>query len=123
MSNDNAEIPNALFRQSVTGIAFALTLGHTHICVLDEIAHSDRDRSRAKMRRNNFVGPAIGLGRRGLVEHRHAPNWIGKEHGGVDEPITNYYRLTRAGWLMHDLLAEAGMVSSVTERKLRKLVA
>lgn len=122
MSNDNSEAPNALFRQSVTGIAFSLTLGHTHIAVLDEIAHSDRDRAKVKMRRNNFVGPAIGLGRRGLIEHRHNPPFVEKKRG-FDEPITNYYRLTKAGWLMHDLLAEAGMVDAVVDRKLRRLVA
>lgn len=120
--NDNLEAPNNLFRQSVTGVAFALTLGHTHIAVLDEIAHSDRDRAKVKMRRNNFVGPAIGLGRRGLVEHRYNPPFVDAKRG-LDEPITNYYRLTKAGWLMHDLLAEAGMVDAVVDRKLRRLVA
>lgn len=120
--NDNLEAPNNLFRQSVTGIAFSLTLGHTHIAVLDEIAHSDRDRAKHKMRRNNFVSPAIGLCRRGLVEHRHNPPFVDAKRG-LDEPITNYYRLTKAGWLMHDLLAEAGMVDAVVDRKLRKLVA
>jgi len=120
--NDNAETPNPLFRQSVTGIAFSLTLGHTHIAVLDEIAHCDRDRARKQMRRNNFVGPAIGLCRRGLVEHRHNPPFVNAKNN-FDEPITNYYRLTKAGWLMHDLLAEAGMVDAVSDRKLRRLVA
>ncbi len=120
--NDNSEAPNTLFRQSVTGIAFSLTLGHTHIAVLDEIAHCDRDRASKQMRRNNFVGPAIGLCRRGLVEHRSNPPFAeGKSK--LNEPITNYYRLTKAGWLMHDLLAEAGMVDAVVDRKLRRLVA
>lgn len=84
--NDNLEAPNALFRQSVTGIAFALTLGHTHIAVLDEIAHSDRDRASKKMRRHHFVGPANGLIRRGLVEHRHNPPFV-KSNNNVDGTV------------------------------------
>ena len=64
-----------------------------------------------------------GLERRGLLEHRHGPNFVGAMTGPMGEPITHYYRLTRAGWLTHDLLAEAGMVARVESRAQRRLVA
>lgn len=120
MTNDNEAVPNPALRRYATGQAFVLTLGHTHIAVLEAIAHGRRE----LVGRNNWVGPARGLGMRGLVEHKHSPNFVGKQHGEMAEPITNYYRLTRAGWLTLDLLAEAGLAETVPARsKQRRLVA
>lgn len=113
--NDDQPVPNPLLRRSATNTAFVLTLGHSHISVLDIIAHDERSRP------SHWVGPAHGLIRRGLVEHRCSPNWRGR--GNEGGRTSDFYRLTRAGWLMHDLLAEAGMVSPVADKALRKLVA
>lgn len=121
MTNDNQPVPNAMLREHATGFAFTLTMPKSAVWFLDAIAHGDRDRNRRLPCR--FISGARACQDRGLIEHRHKPNWIGKGGGTFGEPITNYYRLTRAGWLMHDLLAEAGLVDAVEDKKMRRLVA
>jgi hypothetical protein len=118
VSNDNIQTPNPLLREASTSTAFNLTLSRYHVQVLDQLAHGECSRIDG---RSIWVPTAIGLGRRGLIEHRHNPNWLG-DHKSAGR-INDYYRLTRAGWLMHDLLAEAGLVQRVESRAQRKLVA
>jgi hypothetical protein len=121
--NDNQEIPNLILREAATSSAFLLQLSKTHIAALDMLAHDDRSRWPAGMR-DLFITGVRGLIERGLVIHAVNPNHKGQRppHTSSDT-LSDYYRLTRAGWLMHDLLAEAGMVDAVTSKKQRRLVA
>lgn len=119
--NDNQTVPNVALREHVTGFAFTLTMPKSAVWFLDAIAHCDRNRNRRVPCR--FISGAHACQDRGLIEHRHAPNWIGEKYVNMEEPITNYYRLTKAGWLMHDLLAECGMVEAVSDKRLRKVIA
>lgn len=116
MVNDNETAPNAALREFATSHAFVMTLTRNQIVALNIIATGQDD-----FRFSRFVSATKELGVRGLLEHRYSPDHNGKRNSGG--PITDYYRLTRAGWLMHDLLAEAGLAKPVVERALRKLVA
>lgn len=126
MSNDNAEVPNPDLRRAATSAAFSLTLSRNQVGVLDAVAHGSRQITRGTVRSDSlWVPTAWQLKRLGLLMHC-------SDEGGWKKPdermptthdITDYYRLTRAGWLMHDLLAEAGLVERVTARKLRSKVA
>lgn len=126
MTNDNREAPNPALAAAVTSTAFAITLSRNHIIVLNEIARSGST-APAKgigLSRNIWVPLVGGVIRRGLVEHRHNPPFArSKVKSGEHWPVTDFYRLTVAGWLMHDLLAEAGLVDRIEDRKLRRLVA
>lgn len=117
--NDNQIIPNPNLRQHATDHAFIVTMRRSHISVLTAIAHGDRSLAVGKAG-SLWVPAARQLGDRGLVEHRYSPDWNGNI-GSHDENINAYYRLTKAGWHMHGLLLEAGMVMEVTKK--RKLVA
>lgn len=122
--NDNAEIPNAALRSHVTEHSFVLTMRKMHIAAMVCIAHADRTYLdfRKMFGRDDWVGACRGLERRGLMKHQYGPDFTGKNtHGG---PITNNYRLTRAGWAVFDLLVEAGMADAIDRRSSkRKLVA
>lgn len=121
--NDNPEIPNKALRAHVTDHSFVLTLRKTHIAVLAEIAHGIRPERRPGFV-DHFIPAVHGVIRRGLLEHRHRPNFIGKTEGKVSEPITNYYRLTRAGWAVFDLMVEAGLAEAIDNKSAkRRLVA
>jgi hypothetical protein len=114
--NDNAEIPNTALRDHVTGHAFVLALGKTHIPVLVAIAHDDRSMATGRVG-SLWVPAARGLQDRGLVEHRYKPNFAGKLDHRMADPISHTYRLTRAGWAVFDLLVEAGFAASVDRRR------
>lgn len=121
--NDNPEIPNKALRDHVSDHSFVLTLRKTHITVLAQIAHGVRPERRPGVV-DHFISAVHGVIRRGLVEHRHQPNFIGKTHGNMAEPITNYYRLTRAGWAVFDLMVEAGLADAIDKKSAkRRLVA
>jgi hypothetical protein len=116
--NDNPPIPNVALRDHVSDHSFVLTLRKTHITFLIALAHGERSTL------GDWVTPSRGLQSRGLIVHRHAPNFIGKHFGSTTEPITNYYRLTRAGWAVFDLLVEAGLAVEIDRKSSkRKLVA
>lgn len=123
--NDNQPVPNPTLRDHVTQIGFNLSLTRRMIGVLDEIAHNERDRNRASVwaYAGHWVPGARSLGNRGLVKHCYAPSHSGAMPPYGQRDLTEHYRLTRAGWLIHDLLAEAGLVERVTKRKLRGLIA
>ena len=127
-------IPNEALFAYVTSSAFNLSLSRNMIAVLEEVAHNDHGRARHRMDRNNFVGPSRCLQERGLLVHRgktvavhgySEPSFAELEgRSEYSSGITAYYRLTRAGWLAFDLLAEAGMVEPLPAKSpLRKLVA
>lgn len=124
--NDNADVPNPMLRSHVTDHSFVLTLRKTHIRVLCQIAHGTRSLGQRNFDGVDHFVPAVhGLQRRGLCAHKHHPNFIGKmEGGGPTDLLSNYYRLTRAGWAVFDLLVEAGLAEAIERgSKLRKLVA
>jgi hypothetical protein len=122
--NDNIEVPNAALRAHVSDHSFVLSLRKTHIFVLNDIAHNQRTDDRRGGAPAFFITAVHALIRRGLIVHKHAPNFIGESYGKLDEPITNYYRLTRAGWAVFDLLVEAGMADAIDKRSsLRRIVA
>ncbi|WP_294138370.1 hypothetical protein [Sphingomonas sp.] len=138
LANDNLPAPNAHLREAVTTVAFSLTLTRNMVLVLDAVARGDRTASGAAVRM--WVPTAWSLKRRGLVTHATDPDGWGTRLEQPDNMgrtrampearprdsvsgINHAYRLTRAGWLMHDLLAEAGLVDRVTARKQRRLVA
>lgn len=119
--NDN-EVPNPELRAHVTDHSFVLTLRKTHIRCLVAIAHADREMCRPPVGSPDHFIPAVhGLIRRGLILHRHAPGFAkskADENGMV--PITDFYRLTRAGWAVFDLLVEAGLATAI-DRRQRKV--
>jgi len=114
--NDNEPVPNVALREFATSHAFVMTLSRNQIACLDIIARNDTN-----IRFSRFVSASKELGCRGLVQHRYSPNFKGRDNSGGE--LTDFYRLTRAGWLMHDILVEAGLVQAITERALRRLVA
>lgn len=124
--NNNREIPNPMLRAHVSDHSFVLTMRKTHIHTLQQIAHCSRllGEGRVPGVADFFIAAVNALQRRGLVAHKHHPNFIGKMGGATDEPLTNYYRLTRAGWAVFDLLVEAGLADEIDRRSsLRRLVA
>lgn len=127
-------IPNEALFAYVTSSTFNLSLSRHMIAVLEEVAHNDHGRARHRVARNHFVGPAVCLQERGLLLHRGknvaSHGYSEKSFAEIEgkskysSGITAYYRLTRAGWLAFDLLAEAGMVEPLPAKSpLRKLVA
>lgn len=121
--NDNPVVPNAALRAHVSDHSFVLALRKTHIYVLNDIANNRHGDDRRGGAPSFFVTAVIALGRRGLVQHRHSPNFKGVD-GGMGDDITDYYRLTRAGWAVFDLLVEAGMADAIESKsRLRRLVA
>lgn len=132
LANDNAPAPNGALREAVTASVFNLTLTRNMILVLDAVARGNRDGAGSADRL--WVPTAWSLKRRGLVIHVTDPEGWGDP---LDKPdgmgrlrampqlgdINSAYRLSRAGWFMHDLLAEAGLVERVVSRKQRRLVA
>lgn len=119
--NDNDMPPNPVLREHVTGFSFVLSMPRSAVASLDAIAHGEVNRNRNKLRYDNFVGGAKSCQSRGLLVHQYKPSFTGSDHSAGS--ITDFYRLTKAGWLVHDLLAEAGLVEAVTARELRRLVA
>lgn len=119
--NDNDLPPNPVLRDHVTGFSFVLSMPRSAVASLDAIAHGEVNRNRNRLRYDNFVGGAKSCQARGLMIHQHKPSFAGGDASTGN--ITDFYRLTKAGWLVYDLLAEAGLVEAVTARKLRRLVA
>jgi hypothetical protein len=121
--NDNKEVPNSVLRDYVTDSSFVLTLSRNHINTLVTIAHNDRDHKS----RRDFVNPGNGLIRRGLVNHvSHAKKTRTKQvptgrtnetrpvyRGSYNAELNCYWRLTKAGWLVYDLLVEAGIAPAL----------
>lgn len=121
--NDNKQVPNGVLRDYVSDSSFVLTLSRNHISTLVTIAINDRDYNKVR----DFVSPGNGLIRRGLVNHARlakksrvkqvptgrinetAPRFRGSEYA----ELNCHWRLTKAGWLVYDLLVEAGMAPSV----------
>jgi len=136
MSNDNGVVPNPALREAATQCAFHINLTRNMVAVLNAVAHGTREVSGPAER--VWVPTAWSLKRRGLVVHvtdpegwgpdLPEPDGMGRTRGMCDHlqaqlGINAAYRLTRAGWLTHDLLAEAGLVDRVTSRKQRRMVA
>lgn len=125
MSNDNTPVPNEALREHVSDHSFVLALRKTHICMLIAVAHNQRRRDTIR----DWISPGRGLKARGLLLHctdvfgaksnktfaKTKPDPNG-EYGWND-----YYRLTKAGWAVFDLLIEAGLTVEVQVK--RRLVA
>jgi len=125
--NDNTDAPNRVLREYVTDSSFVLTLSRRHIATLIQIARNDRDHKYQR----DFVNPGNGLLRRGLVGHcEHAPKtrvkmvptgrtneWRPWFRGSDNNDLNCFWRLTKAGWLVYDLLVEAGMAPAIKAEK------
>ena len=121
--NDNLEVPNPMLRQHVTDHSFVLTLRKTHIATLAMIAHDNRalGETRIPGTHDHFVTASHALQRRGLVAHRHNPPF---KESKYPRKLSDFYRLTRAGWAVFDLLVEAGLAEDIDRAsKLRKVIA
>lgn len=106
---------NDLLRSHVTGAAFHLTLGKTHIAALVHLEerlasdlnaweHIKRPRSTTP-HLGNFTSGASGLIARGLVTHTYPAS---NAHW-ADEPFSTFWQITPAGRLVLELLREAGI--------------
>lgn len=101
---------NELLRCHVTRTGFNLTLGKTQIMALDQLVQfghkpfKDWGEERQVYGRSYFVPAVRGLITRGLVTHTPPMK------GVHDQPAKTYYRITKAGWAVHTLLKEAGLV-------------
>jgi hypothetical protein len=111
---------NDMLRAHVTGTAFHLTLGKTHIAALvhleEVLAYEEehgatsrrerpRDRSREHAALGNFVTGATGLLMRGLVTHTPPPPRTRTD----TQPFVDFWQITTAGRLVLELLREAGI--------------
>lgn len=104
---------NDMLRAHVTGTAFHLTLGKTHIAALvhlEEVIGAELTSGQAVRRRKppglgNFVGGAAGLVARGLVTH------VMPLDGEIvnNKPFAEFWQITPAGRLVLALLREAGV--------------
>jgi len=120
---------NDMLRSHVTGIAFNLTLGKTHIAALvhleevlaHELTHGVASRSQLPRNPNlgNFTTGASGLIARGLVTHQMPPArvYIG------DKPFSDFWQITVAGRLVLDLLREAGIYQEYAVNTAAEAVA
>lgn len=109
-------MPNDMLRAHVTGAAFHLTLGKTHIAALvhleEVLAHEEthgvtvRRASPRSAHLGNFTTGASGLIARGLVTHAnpYPPNTC-----LVGKPFDKFWQITTAGRLVLELLREAGI--------------
>jgi len=123
--NDNQEVPNPELREHVTNHSFVLALSRSHIFYLEHIVryYTSRFEDRVKAPRGSpdlFVPAAKGLARRGLIKHKHSPNFTGDKQ---KHHIADYYRLTKAGWAVYDLLTEAGLVVAIPVRSAKRRLA
>jgi hypothetical protein len=106
---------NDMLRAHVTGTAFSLTLGKTHIAALAHLAEVlayeeiHGPCKRHELPRNphlgNFTTGATGLLVRGLVTHTPPPPRTRMD----DKPFGQFWQITDAGRLVIGLLREAGI--------------
>lgn len=97
--------PNETLRQHVTGTAFLLSLGKTHITALVLLDHGIRNKTVGVTGFSHFITGVHGLKDRGLIEH-HYVDMRGRR---AKDHIGRHYSLTKAGRLVRDLLKEAGL--------------
>jgi hypothetical protein len=126
--NDNQDIPNPELRSHVSDHSFVLALRKTHIIFLVAVARGERPSF--GYHKNDWITPANGLKARGLVLHcvdvfgrspeGRRQQLFEKEAATAEQSINAYYRLTKAGWAVFDLLVEAGLAESI-ERRRRKV--
>lgn len=103
---------NEMLRAHVTGTAFQLTLGKTHIAALvhlEEVISAgltggEAVRTRKPPGLGNFVGGASGLIARGLVTHAMPET---NDVSGL--PFSTFWQITPAGRLVLELLRECGI--------------
>lgn len=106
---------NDMLRAHVTGAAFHLTLGKTHIAALvhlEEVLDHEKANgagTRSALPRNphlgNFTTGAAGLISRGLITHTMPQPRVRLDN----KPFGEFWQITRAGRLALDLLREAGI--------------
>lgn len=116
---------NELFRDHVTSVGFALSLGKTHIAALVDLDHQlrlnlasrriDYDiHVRGPIRTMprafaHFVPGVDGLIRRGLVEHILPAEYQQPGVSTRDLRPSRVWRITRAGRIVINLLKESGV--------------
>lgn len=128
--NDNDDIPNAALRAHVMDHSFVLALRKTHINMLVQVAHDDRHLGGQQ---RYSVPAADGLRNRGLLLHctdvfgrskrGETQKCFPKPKGEPGDTWSEFYRLTRAGWAVFDLLVEAGLAPALEIPRKRRLVA
>lgn len=106
---------NHLLRDHVTGTAFHLTLGKTHIAALvhlEEVLAYEEEHGpckRHELPRNphlgNFTTGASGLLARGLVTHTPPEPRTRMDN----KPFVSFWQITPAGRLVLELLRECGI--------------
>jgi hypothetical protein len=108
---------NDLLRAHVTGTAFHLALGKTHIAALVHLEEvlgyeeANGPATRSALPRNstphlgNFTTGAAGLMARGLVSHTMPPPRVRTDN----KPFAEFWQITPAGRLVLALLREAGV--------------
>lgn len=97
--------PNETLRQHVTGTAFLLSLGKTHITALVVLDHGIRNKTGGPTNYSHFITGVHGLKDRGLIEHHH----VDMRGRRAKDHIGRHYTITKAGRLVRDLLKEAGL--------------
>lgn len=95
------------FKNYVRSTAFSMSLSYNQIMSLFQLVEDDKF---GYGRNGNFVQGVIGLGNRGLVEHRNYPEWAEKkaEYTGMVSGKRPAYIVTAAGKKMYELLKIAG---------------
>jgi len=107
---------NELLRAHVTRVGFDLSLGHTHISALVDVAFSIRNGKRVRSVdysrvHSMFSHATHGLIERGLVRHHYnEKEALGTNFGKArDKGLGPHYTITPAGKLVVALLKEAGL--------------
>lgn len=109
MNEDPNLAPNPALASYASSTAFVMTMTKPMIETL-LMLWAGRDEPLGHHLPSNIVAQSRALGRRGLIVH-HVPDGY-REMTPEDRsalPLKAFYEVTKAGWLMLELLREAGL--------------